>query len=79
MAIFGCQLDYIWNPPVRYTLLGLKWVDPLLIQTLEAERLTPFIWVLRWEDTPLIWATPSAGSLCKDMKKGRLACLLSPC
>jgi hypothetical protein len=29
--------------------------------------------ILRQEDTPLIWATPSAGSLYKDMEEGRFS------
>lgn len=30
----------------------------------------PFIWILKQEDAPLLWATPSPGSLYKGMKEG---------
>jgi hypothetical protein len=70
-------------------LLGLKWANLRIVQNSELGRHMPFdpdleigrraslIWILRWEDTPLIWATPSAGSLYKDMKKEAFAlCLM---
>jgi hypothetical protein len=69
--------------PGKDFLLGLKWVDPLLIQTmevgqhtvdpdLEARRHMPLIlfWILRWEGMLLIWATSFAGSLYKNMEEG---------
>jgi hypothetical protein len=79
MAILGCQLECIWNElqsrkgghTCKRFLLGLKWVKPLLILTFGVGRHVPLILILRQEDTPLIWAAPSAGSLYKDMEEGR--------
>jgi hypothetical protein len=51
-------------------MLGLKWVNLLLVQTCEVGRVTPLIRFLRWEGTVLIRATASAGSLYKDIKEG---------
>lgn len=67
-----------YNPEMLGTLviqilrqdMPLVWIltleDTLLIQT------------LRWEDTPLIWATPSAGSLLRTMEGGFGLGLLAP-
>jgi hypothetical protein len=49
--------------------VGLKWVDPFPVLTFEVERHIPLIRTLRLEDAPLIWATPSAGNLYKDVDK----------
>ena len=38
--------DFFWRGG-----LGLKWVDPLLVQTFEVGRYTPLLQILRWEDT----------------------------
>ncbi|KAM7320253.1 hypothetical protein ACRRTK_020696 [Alexandromys fortis] len=59
LAIPGCQLDSIWNELQAgnggYTCdLDLESVTRILI------------WILRWSDTPLIWATPSVGTLYED-------------
>lgn len=43
--------------------LCLKWMNPLPVWSFEAR-------ILRWEDTPLMWAPPSAGSLSKDTEEG---------
>ena len=89
------------DTPVRDFLLGLKWVNWLLVQTFEVGRHTSdpdlkvgrqhafgpdlevrghrlLILILRWEDTPLIWATPSAESLYKDIEEGCF-CSLPTC
>ena len=59
-------------------LLHLKWKDPLLIQISEVEKDTFNPDLMSWEDTPPTWATPSAGSLCKDTEKeGFAVCLLA--
>jgi hypothetical protein len=46
-------------------------VNPFLALTFEVGTNTPLIWILRLENTFLIWAILSAGSLYKDMKEGR--------
>jgi hypothetical protein len=38
--------------PMRNLVLGLKWVDPLLVWTFEAGRHVALIRFLRWEDMP---------------------------
>jgi hypothetical protein len=43
--------------PARAFLLGLRWVNPLLVQTFEVGRHISY-GISRWEDIPLIWATP---------------------
>lgn len=60
------------------TLLGLKWVTPLLIQTFEVGRhiSNPDLEVGR--HTLLIWTTPSAGSSYKDVEEERF-CSLPAC
>lgn len=77
MAILGCQLDYIWNE-LQSRKGGHTWdLD------LEAGRHRVLIWMLRPDDTPLIWATPSAGSPYKDNGRGKglcsFFCLPLPC
>jgi hypothetical protein len=70
--------------PVKICLLCLKWVNLFLIWTFEAGSHTfdldpepgrhqSFTWILRWEDIPLTWPIPSAGSLPKNIEKGALA------
>lgn len=54
---------------VRDILLDLKWVHPRLVRTFEVGNHIPMIWILRWKDTSLIWATPSAGSLYKSLQE----------
>ena len=44
---------------------GGQMVNPLLAYTFESRRHIPLIWILRQEDTHLIWAIRSAGSLSK--------------
>lgn len=65
MAIICCQFVYVQNElkskteegtSVRDILLGLKWMNLLLVWTFEVGRHTSLIWVLRQEDIPLIWA-----------------------
>ena len=43
----------------------------------KAKRNRPLIQILRWEDTSLIWTTPPAGSLYKDMEEGSFQSLPS--
>jgi hypothetical protein len=79
MAILACQLGYSqmsYNPEMegsslRGFLLGLMWPSPLLVPSFEAGRHRLLIWILSQEDTSLIWATHSAGSLNEDLKEGR--------
>ena len=88
MAILGCQLDYIWNDlqsrnggHICEVLLGLKWVNLLLIWTFDREkRHASLIWDL--ESGRLTFNLGhSAGNLFKDMEEGSLfffACLFLP-
>lgn len=55
---------------MRDFLLGLKWINLLLSLIFEVGRHKPLTWILKWEDMPLIWTTPSAGSLYKGMEEG---------
>jgi hypothetical protein len=50
-----------------------------LMKSFEVGRPTFNPYLLRWEDPPLIWATPSAGSLHKKARKKETlpACLCS--
>lgn len=57
---------------MRDFLLGLKWINLLLSLIFEVGRHKPLTWILKWEDMPLIWTTPSAGSLYKGMEEGSL-------
>ena len=50
----------------------------LLVWTFEAGRHTPLIQIVRQEDTPLIWVTPSVVSLYKEMEDGNF-CSLHSC
>jgi hypothetical protein len=36
--------------PVTDFLLGLKWMNPFLVQTFEVGEHTPLIQILKWED-----------------------------
>lgn len=52
-------------------LLSLRREDPLLIQFLRREdSFNPDL--LRWEDTPLIWATPWLAASVRDGEEGSL-------
>jgi hypothetical protein len=68
MAILGCQLDLIeWTTIEKFRTnlwgflgwegLGLKLVNPILIETIESGRNMLLIWILRQEYTPLLEPT----------------------
>jgi len=64
-----------YNPEIDTTpasgfLLGLKCVNPLLIQTFNVGRHTPLIWILRSKESPLIFDRHSAGCLYKNIEDG---------
>lgn len=66
--------------PMRNFLLSLEWLNPLLIWILRQKSISliqilklevmALICILRHEDTPLIWTTPSFGSLNKNKEEG---------
>lgn len=49
---------------------------PLIQISQTGKKTRPLIWIWGQEDTPLIWDTPSAGSLYKDMEDGSFCCSL---
>ena len=58
--------------------LSLKRVDPLQAGTFKAGKFKPLIQILRQEDIPLIWATPSVEDYVRTWKMGAFAlCLLA--
>jgi hypothetical protein len=82
VAIPGCQLDYIWNE--LQSRIGRLTSDPYL----EAWRSLSGSWYGDIEpsgygfqkikspslrNTPLIWATPSAGDNTRTLEEGSLA------
>ena len=69
MAGFTCE-GFLFN--------HLMWEDPLLTPIFEVGKYTFNSDFLRWEDTPLIRVTPSAGSLSKDVEEGSFL-FLSAC
>lgn len=77
----NCNPEMQGTPVRRDFLPGLKQLDPLLVRTFEAGRLTPLIRILGREVTPLIWMTPSVRSLYRSIEEGMFlfACLSSPC
>lgn len=54
--------------PTRHYFAWFRSVWIHFSSGLLVERHLPFICILRWEATPITWATPSAGSLCKDLE-----------
>lgn len=60
MAILVCQLDSIWNE-VQFRNGG-----HICDLDLKAGWHIPLIEIFRQKYTPLVWATYSTGSLCKD-------------
>ena len=75
MAIPSCQLDYIWNE-LQSRLAGspvtLIWKlgDRSLRLKLPVQG---HLGLKMWWNTPLIWATPSAGDNITTLEEGSLA------
>lgn len=74
VAILCCQLDSIWNE-LKSNNGGHTWEGFLLNLKLVALPLIP---IFKWENTLLVCAMTSAGSLCKDMEVGSF-CSLPAC
>jgi hypothetical protein len=62
----------------REFLLGLKWVNSLLVWTFEGRRHMPFIHISSRKDMALIWAIHCPGSVYKDIEEGSF-CSLPTC
>lgn len=87
MAVIGCQHDYICyklqsrNRSITikdFFWLGLKWVNPIIVQNFEAEGYISLIGIPIWEDTPLIGAITSARRLYKETEQASF-CSLPDC
>lgn len=87
MASLGLHLEWTTIQKWRAHLweifeVGLKWLNPLLVKAFDMDlwgRHVPWIRILRWKDTPLIWASPWAGSLYEDVEEGRFCSVPCSC
>ena len=80
LAILGCQLDYSRTRTQKWRVqlygmflllsLDLKYKDPSTSNLCLGVRNTHLQFRSWSEKTPLIWATPAAGSLYKDIEEG---------